>query len=115
MELIKRNVTSDHKKSSLSQLMKRLTDLDYFMDDGKHTVLIYEDLSKQAVDVSVALHPPDFEAPLVLFVPTIENIDCTVRMSDILVANFLAPLPGIERKTDDVSAYILKSVIFIMG
>lgn len=82
MEPIKRNVATDPKKSSLSQLMKRLTDLgamryttvisaaasdillpsalqylapclvfssDYFMDDGKYTLLISEDLSKQAV------------------------------------------------------------------
>lgn len=35
-------------------------------------------------------------------------------MSDILVASFLAPLLGFERKTDDVSAYIFKNVIVIV-
>jgi F-type H+-transporting ATPase subunit alpha len=91
---------------------------EYFRDRGEHALIIYDDLSKQAVayrQLSLLLrHPPGREAfPGDIFFNHSRLLERAAKVSDALGAGSLTALPIIETQAGDVSAYIPTNVISI--
>jgi len=142
-------VAIGQKRSTVAQLVKRLTDADamkytiivsatasdaaplqylapysgcamgeYFRDNGKHALIIYDDLSKQAVayrQMSLLLRrPPGREAyPGDVFYLHSRLLERAAKMSKEFGGGSLTALPVIETQAGDVSAYIPTNVISI--
>jgi F-type H+/Na+-transporting ATPase subunit alpha len=91
---------------------------EYFRDNGMHAVIIYDDLSKQAVayrQMSLLLRrPPGREAyPGDVFYLHSRLLERAAKMNDEHGAGSLTALPVIETQANDVSAYIPTNVISI--
>jgi len=91
---------------------------EYFRDNGMHAVIIYDDLSKQAVayrQMSLLLRrPPGREAyPGDVFYLHSRLLERAAKLSDARGAGSLTALPVIETQANDVSAYIPTNVISI--
>jgi F-type H+/Na+-transporting ATPase subunit alpha len=91
---------------------------EYFRDNGMHAVIIYDDLSKQAVayrQMSLLLRrPPGREAyPGDVFYLHSRLLERAAKMNDDKGAGSLTALPVIETQANDVSAYIPTNVISI--
>ncbi|VAW36335.1 ATP synthase alpha chain, partial [hydrothermal vent metagenome] len=91
---------------------------EYFRDNGQHALIIYDDLSKQAVayrQLSLLLRrPPGREAyPGDIFFNHSRLLERAAKVSDELGAGSLTALPIIETQAGDVSAYIPTNVISI--
>ncbi len=91
---------------------------EYFRDSGKHALIIYDDLSKQAVayrQLSLLLRrPPGREAyPGDVFYLHSRLLERAAKLSDDVGAGSLTALPIIETQAGDVSAYIPTNVISI--
>jgi F-type H+-transporting ATPase subunit alpha len=91
---------------------------EYFRDNGMHALIIYDDLSKQAVayrQMSLLLRrPPGREAyPGDVFYLHSRLLERAAKMSDAHGAGSLTALPVIETQANDVSAYIPTNVISI--
>lgn len=89
-----------------------------FMHEGKHVLIIYDDLSKHAVAyraMSLLLRrPPGREAfPGDVFYLHSRLLERAAKLSDKLGAGSLTALPIIETQASDVSAYIPTNVISI--
>ncbi|XP_054428655.1 ATP synthase subunit alpha, mitochondrial-like [Pteronotus mesoamericanus] len=142
-------VAIGQKRSTVAQLVKRLTDADamkytivvsatasdaaplqylapysgcsmgeYFRDNGKHALIIYDNLSKQAVayrQMSLLLRrPPSREAyPDDVFYLHSRLLERAAKMNDSFGGGSLTALPVIETQAGDVSAYIPTNVISI--
>jgi F-type H+-transporting ATPase subunit alpha len=142
-------VAIGQKRSTVAQIVKRLTDADamkytivvsatasdaaplqylapysgvamgeYFRDNGMHAVIIFDDLSKQAVayrQMSLLLRrPPGREAyPGDVFYLHSRLLERAAKMSDAMGGGSLTALPIIETQAGDVSAYIPTNVISI--
>merc|ERR1712076_364540 len=142
-------VAVGQKRSTVAQIVKRLTDADamkysiivsatssdaaplqyiapysgcamgeYFRDNGMHAVIIFDDLSKQAVayrQMSLLLRrPPGREAyPGDVFYLHSRLLERAAKMSDAMGGGSLTALPIIETQAGDVSAYIPTNVISI--
>lgn len=142
-------VAIGQKRSTVAQIVKRLTDADamkytivvsatasdaaplqylapysgcamgeYFRDNGKHALIIYDDLSKQAVayrQMSLLLRrPPGREAyPGDVFYLHSRLLERAAKMNDSFGGGSLTALPIIETQAGDVSAYIPTNVISI--
>ncbi|KAK1884492.1 ATP synthase subunit alpha mitochondrial [Dissostichus eleginoides] len=142
-------VAIGQKRSTVAQLVKRLTDADamkytivvsatasdaaplqylapysgcsmgeFFRDSGKHALIIYDDLSKQAVayrQMSLLLRrPPGREAyPGDVFYLHSRLLERAAKMNDNFGGGSLTALPVIETQAGDVSAYIPTNVISI--
>jgi len=142
-------VAVGQKRSTVAQIVKRLTDADamkysivvsatasdaaplqylapysgvamgeYFRDNGMHAVIIFDDLSKQAVayrQMSLLLRrPPGREAyPGDVFYLHSRLLERAAKMNDALGGGSLTALPVIETQAGDVSAYIPTNVISI--
>merc|ERR1719205_175247 len=142
-------VAVGQKRSTVAQIVKRLTDADamkysivvcatasdaaplqylapysgvamgeYFRDNGMHAVIIFDDLSKQAVayrQMSLLLRrPPGREAyPGDVFYLHSRLLERAAKMADDCGAGSLTALPVIETQAGDVSAYIPTNVISI--
>ena len=91
---------------------------EYFRDNGMHALIIYDDLSKQAVayrQMSLLLRrPPGREAyPGDVFYLHSRLLERAAKMSDENGGGSLTALPVIETQAGDVSAYIPTNVISI--
>mgnify|MGYP000390957906 CR=1 FL=1 len=91
---------------------------EFFRDNGRHALIIYDDLSKQAVSyrqMSLLLRrPPGREAyPGDIFYNHSRLLERAAKMNDELGAGSLTALPIIETQAGDVSAYIPTNVISI--
>jgi len=91
---------------------------EYFMYKGKHTLVIYDDLSKQAQayrQMSLLLRrPPGREAyPGDVFYLHSRLLERAAKLSDDLGEGSMTALPIIETQAGDVSAYIPTNVISI--
>ncbi|MBZ0156771.1 MAG: F0F1 ATP synthase subunit alpha [Alphaproteobacteria bacterium] len=91
---------------------------EYFRDNGKHALIIYDDLSKQATayrQLSLILRrPPGREAyPGDVFYLHSRLLERAAKLSDELGGGSLTALPIIETQAGDVSAYIPTNVISI--
>jgi len=91
---------------------------EYFRDNGMHAVIIFDDLSKQAVayrQMSLLLRrPPGREAyPGDVFYLHSRLLERAAKMSDTQGGGSLTALPIIETQAGDVSAYIPTNVISI--
>ncbi|KAG7161312.1 ATP synthase subunit alpha-like [Homarus americanus] len=142
-------VAIGQKRSTVAQIVKRLTDADamkytivvsatasdaaplqylapyagcamgeFFRDNGKHALIIYDDLSKQAVayrQMSLLLRrPPGREAyPGDVFYLHSRLLERAAKMNDTNGGGSLTALPVIETQAGDVSAYIPTNVISI--
>lgn len=90
----------------------------HWMYDGQHALIMFDDLSKQAVayrEISLLLRrPPGREAyPGDVFYLHSRLLERCAKLSDELGAGSLTGLPVIETKADDISAYIPTNVISI--
>jgi F-type H+-transporting ATPase subunit alpha len=142
-------VAIGQKRSTVAQIVKRLTDTDamkytiavaatasdaaplqylapysgcamgeHFRDNGMHALIIYDDLSKQAVayrQMSLLLRrPPGREAyPGDVFYLHSRLLERAAKMNDTFGGGSLTALPVIETQAGDVSAYIPTNVISI--
>jgi F-type H+-transporting ATPase subunit alpha len=91
---------------------------EYFRDNGKHALIIYDDLSKHAAsyrEISLLLRrPPGREAyPGDVFYLHSRLLERSAKMSNELGGGSLTALPIIETQAGDVSAYIPTNVISI--
>ena len=91
---------------------------EFFRDNGMHAVIIYDDLSKQAVayrQMSLLLRrPPGREAyPGDVFYLHSRLLERAAKLNDSNGAGSLTALPVIETQANDVSAYIPTNVISI--
>jgi len=91
---------------------------EYFRDNAMHSLIIYDDLSKQAVayrQMSLLLRrPPGREAyPGDVFFIHSRLLERSAKISDDLGAGSMTALPIIETQAGDVSAYIPTNVISI--
>ncbi|MGG1314778.1 MULTISPECIES: F0F1 ATP synthase subunit alpha [Cohnella] len=91
---------------------------EYFMYKGKHVLIIYDDLSKQAAayrELSLLLRrPPGREAyPGDVFYLHSRLLERAAKLNDELGGGSLTALPFIETQAGDVSAYIPTNVISI--
>jgi len=91
---------------------------EYFRDNGMHAVIIYDDLSKQAVayrQMSLLLRrPPGREAyPGDVFYLHSRLLERAAKLNDEHGSGSLTALPVIETQANDVSAYIPTNVISI--
>ena len=91
---------------------------EWFRDNGKHALIIYDDLSKQAVayrQMSLLLRrPPGREAyPGDVFYLHSRLLERAAKMSEKFGSGSLTALPVIETQGGDVSAYIPTNVISI--
>ncbi|HLQ72666.1 MAG TPA: F0F1 ATP synthase subunit alpha [Bacillota bacterium] len=89
-----------------------------FMYNGKHVLLVYDDLSKQAVayrELSLLLRrPPGREAfPGDVFYLHSRLLERAAKLSDDLGGGSLTALPFVETQAGDISAYIPTNVISI--
>ncbi|XP_033634546.1 ATP synthase subunit alpha, mitochondrial-like [Asterias rubens] len=142
-------VAIGQKRSTVAQLVKRLTDAgaikytivvsatasdaaplqylapysgcamgEFFRDNGRHALIIYDDLSKQAVayrQMSLLLRrPPGREAyPGDVFYLHSRLLERAAKMNDEFGGGSMTALPVIETQAGDVSAYIPTNVISI--
>merc|ERR1712063_212625 len=142
-------VALSEKRSTVAQIVKRLTDSDamkytivvaatasdaaplqflapfsgtaigeWFRDNGKHALIIFDDLSKQAVayrQMSLLLRrPPGREAyPGDVFYLHSRLLERAAKMNEVHGGGSLTALPVIETQAGDVSAYIPTNVISI--
>merc|ERR1712063_215719 len=142
-------VAIGQKRSTVAQIVKRLTDSDamkytivvaatasdaaplqflapysgcamgeFFRDNGKHALIIFDDLSKQAVayrQMSLLLRrPPGREAyPGDVFYLHSRLLERAAKMNEVHGGGSLTALPVIETQANDVSAYIPTNVISI--
>lgn len=95
-----------------------VTMAEYFRDNGKHALIVYDDLSKHATayrQLSLLLRrPPGREAyPGDIFFLHSRLLERAAKMSDEKGAGSLTALPIIETQAGDVSAYIPTNVISI--
>src|SRR6266487_573573 len=95
-----------------------VTMAEYYRDSGRHALIIYDDLSKQAVayrQLSLLLRrPPGREAyPGDVFFIHSRLLERAAKLSDAEGAGSLTALPVIETQANDVSAYIPTNVISI--
>ena len=91
---------------------------EYFMEQGKHVLIIYDDLSKHAVsyrEMSLLLRrPPGREAyPGDVFYLHSRLVERAAKLSDELGGGSITALPIVETKAGDISAYIPTNVISI--
>ncbi len=91
---------------------------EWFRDNGKHALIVYDDLSKQAVayrQLSLLLRrPPGREAyPGDVFYVHSRLLERAAKLNDELGGGSLTALPIIETQAGDVSAYIPTNVISI--
>jgi F-type H+/Na+-transporting ATPase subunit alpha len=91
---------------------------EYFMDSGKHALIIYDDLSRHAVayrEISLLLRrPPGREAyPGDVFYLHSRLLERAAKLNDENGGGSLTALPIIETQAGDVSAYIPTNVISI--
>ena len=91
---------------------------EYYRNTGKHALIVYDDLSKQAVayrQMSLLLRrPPGREAyPGDVFYLHSRLLERAAKVNDSLGAGSLTALPIIETQAGDVSAYIPTNVISI--
>jgi len=91
---------------------------EWFRDNGKHALIVYDDLSKHAVayrQLSLLLRrPPGREAfPGDVFYLHSRLLERAAKLSDALGGGSLTALPIIETQAGDVSAYIPTNVISI--
>ncbi len=91
---------------------------EYYRNNGKHALIIYDDLSKQATayrQMSLLLRrPPGREAfPGDVFYLHSRLLERAAKVSDALGAGSMTALPIIETQAGDVSAYIPTNVISI--
>jgi F-type H+-transporting ATPase subunit alpha len=91
---------------------------EYFRDSGKHALIVYDDLSKQATayrQLSLLLRrPPGREAfPGDVFYLHSRLLERAAKLSDALGGGSLTALPIIETQAGDVSGYIPTNVISI--
>ncbi|NBD26772.1 F0F1 ATP synthase subunit alpha [Paenibacillus glycinis] len=91
---------------------------EYFMYNGKHVLVIYDDLSKQAAayrELSLLLRrPPGREAyPGDVFYLHSRLLERAAKLNDELGGGSLTALPFIETQAGDISAYIPTNVISI--
>ena len=91
---------------------------EYFMYNGKDVLIIYDDLSKQAVayrEISLLLHrPPGREAyPGDVFYLHSRLLERAARLSEEASGGSMTALPIIETQAGDISAYIPTNVISI--
>jgi F-type H+-transporting ATPase subunit alpha len=91
---------------------------EYFRDNGKHALIVYDDLSKQAAayrQLSLLLRrPPGREAyPGDVFYLHSRLLERAAKLSDELGGGSLTALPIIETQAGDVSGYIPTNVISI--
>ena len=91
---------------------------EYFRDNGMHSLIIFDDLSKQAVayrQMSLLLRrPPGREAyPGDVFYLHSRLLERAAKMSDEMLGGSMTALPVIETQAGDVSAYIPTNVISI--
>ncbi|OYW11610.1 MAG: F0F1 ATP synthase subunit alpha [Acidiphilium sp. 37-67-22] len=91
---------------------------EYFRDNGMHALIVFDDLSKQAVayrQMSLLLRrPPGREAyPGDVFYLHSRLLERAAKMSDEFGAGSLTALPVIETQAGDISAYIPTNVISI--
>ncbi len=91
---------------------------EFFRDNGKHALVVYDDLSKQAAayrELSLLLRrPPGREAyPGDVFYLHSRLLERSSKLSDKLGGGSLTALPIIETQQGDVSAYIPTNVISI--
>ena len=91
---------------------------EYYRDNGKHALIVYDDLSKQAAayrQVSLLLRrPPGREAfPGDIFYNHSRLLERAAKLNDEKGAGSLTALPIIETQAGDVSAYIPTNVISI--
>ena len=91
---------------------------EYFMDQGKNVLIVYDDLSKHAVayrEMSLLLkRPPGREAfPGDVFYLHSRLLERAAKLSDKLGGGSITALPIIETKAGDISAYIPTNVISI--
>ena len=91
---------------------------EYFMHQGKHVLIIYDDLSKHAVAyraMSLLLHrPPGREAyPGDVFYLHSRLLERSCRLDDAHGGGSITALPIIETQAGDISAYIPTNVISI--
>ena len=91
---------------------------EYFRDNGMHALIIYDDLSKQAVayrQMSLLLRrPPGREAyPGDVFYLHSRLLERAAKLNDANGAGSLTALPVVETQANDVSAYIPTNVISI--
>lgn len=142
-------VAVGQKRSTVAQIVKRLTDTDamkytivvaatasdaaplqylapysgcamgeFFRDNGRHALIIFDDLSKQAVayrQMSLLLRrPPGREAyPGDVFYLHSRLLERAAKMNQSMGGGSLTALPVIETQAGDVSAYIPTNVISI--
>ena len=91
---------------------------EYYRDSGRHALIVYDDLSKQATayrQVSLLLRrPPGREAfPGDIFYNHSRLLERAAKLNDELGAGSMTALPIIETQAGDVSAYIPTNVISI--
>lgn len=91
---------------------------EYFRDNGKHALIIYDDLSKHAVayrQMSLLLRrPPGREAyPGDVFYLHSRLLERAAKLNDELGGGSLTALPIVETQAGDISAYIPTNVISI--
>ena len=91
---------------------------EYYRNNGKHALIVYDDLSKQAVayrQMSLLLRrPPGREAyPGDVFYLHSRLLERAAKVNDSLGASSMTALPIIETQAGDVSAYIPTNVISI--
>ena len=91
---------------------------EYFRDNGKHALIIFDDLSKHAVsyrELSLLLRrPPGREAyPGDVFYLHSRLLERAAKLNDELGGGSLTALPIIETQADDITAYIPTNVISI--
>ena len=91
---------------------------EYFMEEGKHVLIIYDDFSKHAVayrEMSLLLkRPPGREAyPGDVFYLHSRLLERAAKLSDELGGGSITALPIIETQAGDISAYIPTNVISI--
>ncbi|MCB9480238.1 MAG: F0F1 ATP synthase subunit alpha [Desulfobacteraceae bacterium] len=91
---------------------------EYFMENGEHSLIVYDDLSKQAAayrQVSLLLRrPPGREAyPGDVFYNHSRLLERSAKLSDALGAGSMTALPIVETLEGDVSAFIPTNVISI--
>jgi F-type H+-transporting ATPase subunit alpha len=114
-------VTANASESAPLQFLAPYTGVtmgEWFRDNGKHALIVYDDLTKQAQayrQLSLLLRrPPGREAyPGDVFYLHSRLLERAAKLSDKLGAGSLTALPIIETQAGDVSAYIPTNVISI--
>ncbi len=114
-------VNASASESSALQYLSPYTGVaigEYFRDNSKHALIVYDDLSKHAVayrEMSLLLRrPPGREAfPGDVFYLHSRLLERAAKMSDDMGAGSMTALPIVETQAGDVAAYIPTNVISI--